>query len=506
MIVPFLFTIDEYSKEQPTYLWVANKFYDFCIKNNYPIIIQEKFAKNPSYYKKIKHCAMTQESEKKFKYKILEDASFDKISKYIITDSEEQQIVHDYKNVDDAGVKLLKEKNEKFEVIIEQKIKQILNDYNKKIEAVFTWVYYPSLESVLAKYNIKLLNFELSTIRLDKYRDCLGYFKIGNKYENSLSYKQYKEFIKKPPELLLNNLDIINLFISDNSVDCINKTDKAPEYDVGIALGLKNDYFMKAFDGKSYKEILTSISNYIPAKKILVRSHPAMPIDETKYEYTFDHSADVTDWITNCKCIAYSISNIGYEAILFGRNIISTNDTMMTSFNYTSSQKYYDPKHYGILELNFLTFAYYAPYDLMFDVDYIKFRLKENDIFKIYQYNISYIFKKYNINLEKFKKMSLEDRFLTILNTHNLSSNEKTNVLKYALNESYQKEMIEKYKKIIVDKDSYIKNLEDTIAELKTILEMTSNELKSVINSRGWKMLEKLRKLKNKITRKKNLI
>ena len=113
------------------------------------------------------------------------------------------------------------------------------------------------------------------------------------------------------------------------------------------------------------------------------------------------------------------------------------------------------------------------------------------------------LFEDYYKEAEKYlKKMSLEDRFLTILNTHNLSSNEKTNVLKYALNESYQKEMIEKYKKIIVDKDSYIKNLEDTIAELKTILEMTSNELKSVINSRGWKILEKLRKFKNKITKK----
>ena len=273
--------------------------------------------------------------------------------------------------------------------------------------------------------------------------------------------------------------------------------DTAVEYDVGVALGLDKDYFMQAYETNTYDKILKNVSNYTPSQKILVRSHPAMPVDEKKFNYTFDHSNDAVDWLTRCKNIVCSISNIGYEAILYDRGIISTSDIMMTSFNYVSNENYCDPKHYGMLELNFLTFAYYAPYDLMFDVNYIKFRLKENNIFKIYEYNINYIFKKYNIDLEKFEKMSLEDRFLTILNTHNLSANRKNEVLNYTLNESYQKEKISKYKKIIADKDSHINNLENTIAELKNILEITSNELKLVINSRGWKILEKLRNIKN---------
>ena len=55
MIVPFLFTFDEYSKEKPTHQWVANKFLDFCFKNHFPVILQEKYTKLPSEYKEKNH-------------------------------------------------------------------------------------------------------------------------------------------------------------------------------------------------------------------------------------------------------------------------------------------------------------------------------------------------------------------------------------------------------------------------------------------------------------------
>ena len=62
---------------------------------------------------------------------------------------------------------------------------------------------------------------------------------------------------------------------------------------------------------------------------------------------------------------------------MFDRGIISTNANMVTSFGKESSLEYYDPTYYGIKEVNFLTFAYYVPLELCFDINYIRYRLNE---------------------------------------------------------------------------------------------------------------------------------
>lgn len=95
-------------------------------------------------------------------------------------------------------------------------------------------------------------------------------------------------------------------------------------------------------------------------------------MDENKYNYSFDHSFESIEWITKCRNIVCQVLNIGYEAILFGRGLISTKANIITSFGNESNLIFNYAKYYDNIDLNFLTFAYYAPYDLMFDVDYIR--------------------------------------------------------------------------------------------------------------------------------------
>lgn len=476
MIVPFLFNLDEYSRERPTYLWIANKFYDFCLKNSFPVIVQEKFTKSPKYYCNKGHGAMSSRLQEQFQYNILSDDEFCKVNKFIITKDEENQIINKYKTIDKAAVKLLQEEDLDFERIIEEKLKLIKKNSKEKIEAIITWIWYPSLEKIAKKYNIPVLNYELSTIRPGKYRDFLGYFKIGDKYDNKNVLNDFSEFKYNSKKLLLlNNKELVNLLIDDDHIIFINEMDKNPEYEVGLALGLKKDYFAQAYDGKTYDFILKKIEKFVPTKKISLRSHPAMPFNEDKYEYSFDHSFESIEWITKCKSIVCSVSNIGYEAILFNRGVISTNDCMITSFGKASTLDYYDPKYYGLLELNFLTFAYYAPYELMFDLDYIRFRLKEKDIYKIYNYNQKYILEKYNLNITKIKNMNQKDRFISILNTHDIDNEEKQTILRYVFEANLEEEKKRKME-----------------SDLKEIHEAFT----AIINSKGWQLLEKLRKIK----------
>ena len=484
MIVPFLFTLDEYAKDKPTHQWVANKFYDFCHKYHFPCIMQEKFTQNPSYYEKKGHRAMSAKLQEQFHYQVLTDEEFRNLDKKNITEEEERKIVSLYKNHEEAAVKLLCEENCFFEKVIEEKIQVIENQYQEKIEAIFTWIWYPSLEKIAKKHNIEVLNYELSTIRIGRYRETLGYFKFGSKYNNNKEWQDFVNFkYDRNKLLLLNNKEIVALFIDDEHVAFINEMDKNPTYEVGLALGLKKDYFLQAYDGKTYDYMLKKVQHYIPNSKISLRSHPSTPFDETKYHVVFDHSFEAIEWITKCRSIVCAVSNIGYEAILFNRGVISTNANMVTSFGKENSLDYYDPKYYGLLELNYLTFVYYAPYDLMFDLDYIRYRLKEKNVYHICNYHLNYILRKYNLSVSKLKAMSSIERFQAILDTHHITNELKNQIMSYV----FDKNMEEDRKEMLYQR----------IEKLEELNKETNLELTKILNSKGWQFLEKVRKLKN---------
>ena len=92
MIVPFLFTFDEYSKEKPTHQWVANKFLDFCFKNHFPVILQEKYTKLPSEYKEKNHNSTSKKMQNDFGYEVLSNEEFKNVDIKKITKAEEKEI------------------------------------------------------------------------------------------------------------------------------------------------------------------------------------------------------------------------------------------------------------------------------------------------------------------------------------------------------------------------------------------------------------------------------
>lgn len=475
MIVPFLFTLYEYAKEKPTHMVNANKSLDFCYNNKIPFIAQEKYLKEQSFYMKNNHSAFSKKNQVNFQYKILNKKQIEEIDIEIITEKEEKKIISKYKNLDEACLKLLIEENDQFESVIESKINNIEKQFGEKIDVIIAWFSYPSLEKVAKNHKIKVINYDSSTIRPGKYRDYLFSFSIGSKYNNKYLWNLFDKIKNNDKLFMLSKKELIALFIDDEHITFINETDKNPEYEVGYALGLKNDCYVKACDGKSYDEILNKLSKIIPNKKISVRSHPAAQVDEAQYPYSFDHSFESIEWITKCKSIVCQASNIGYETILFDRGLISTNTNIDSSFNRQANLNYYDPIYYGLKELNFLTFAYYTPIELCFDADYIRYRLNEKDITKIYEYNMNYILKKHGLNINKLKKMDLRERFIAILNTHNISDEEKQKIIRDAFE-------VNRYNELDREKDKLILSKEKTIDE--------------IFNSRSWKILEKLRKLR----------
>ena len=493
MIVPFLFTLDEYSNQYPTYLWVFYKFMDFAKKYNFPVIAQEKFFKADE-----NHGAREEYNRKKFDYELPLEKQIEENFKYCITNIEEQKILSNIKSKDDNWVYLLKQEDKKFEDIIDKKLKLIIKEKGK-IDAVITWIWLPSLEKVCKNNNIRLIQYELSTIRKDTFRTTLGYFQFHNKYESNFVKSDYDIF-KNEEKLIFDREELLSLFLNTNLIDNIKYLYKIANYKIGYALGMDKDKFELAFTKLSNDEIFSKIKEKYSNEDVLIRQHPASKLDVDKTGFVIDNSSSTAEWISNCNKIICNISNVAYEAMLYGRDVINVNDVLPTAFDDYSNLNYFDEKKIGLQKLNFLTFYCYCPYELMFDKDYIYYRLNNPSIIDIYNYHLKYILSNSNMDFDKIKQIKQIKRLDYILkNVHGFNKNEIQKIKKYSTSYLYDK------------METTIKNQKREISKLNSQIEMMNIELNasnetinSILNSVSWKLTAPLRQTMNTIRNIKN--
>ena len=481
LIVPFVFNLYEYKKERPMLLWVFYKFVNFCLKYDMPIIAQKDFFKDPDIYIKNNHSAA---KTNLMDYKIPKKEDFDVLTKYIIAND-----ILKIKKYSPSQLQfiLLKQRNKKFEKIISDAIDEIENIKNKKISAIITWISFPSLEFICKSRSIKLINYELSSIRKGIFNETLGYFSFNNKY----NYKYFKNgfsSLKIENINVLSRKEILSLFLKPPFLKYVKMIDDSPEKEIGVAFGLKNDPFELAYNDYSNKEIIEKVKTIYNDDEVVIRTHPACPymIDN---KISHDNTENSLNWVLKCKRIITTVSNVGYEAMLLGKTSYVLSKNMPFSINTINTLENVENYVVDLKYLNYITFGFYAPFDLMFDIDYIRWRLTKPTPIEIYNYNLNYILRKNNIE-DIFEKIPKDRQKYILKKVQKFNNNEIKEFVDY---NCYSKE------RAYIDK---INELENVIKMQSNHIEKINNELNNIINSSGWKLLEKLRTIK-RIVRKK---
>lgn len=508
MIIPFLFNIYDYA-EKCTLLDVFYKFTDFCNKNKLPMIVQEKFLKDPKEFAKEGMSATTKYWEDVQGYKVPSVNDIEKVDKFIITNDMEQEIISEYPSIDKAIVSLFKERNLKFEEIIESAIKKFSNC---DVKAIITWFYYPSLEFVAKKYGIAVIQYEMAPIRYPNYNERMGYFKFGSKYDNKNINKEYKEFLKNK-KIIFDRRELLSLFLNTNDLNQIENLYKAPEYEVAYASGLKDDKFEEANTDINFNQVLEKIQKNYKEKEILVAAHPAYNLKDGDVPFELVHARRPYEWIYKCENVIYNVSNIGFEVALFGRKIISLSKCLPTSFSILSDLSDKSSQDLTLEQLNFLIFYSYTSYDLMFDVEYIKWRLTNPSVKEIYEKNLEYLLKKRKLNIDKLKKLNLKDRLPYILKKFHKLDND---VIEAIDGYSYKGVIASKkreFEDVIAEKNAEIESIREKIE----LLEKDNNKLlqeinkvkndyieckkniELIINSKSWKITKPFREIVKKI-------
>ena len=479
LIVPIVFDPFYYHTEKPLLSWVFEMYSNYCVNNNMSLIAQENYfnqeinALNKTYEKP------NENIEEKRKI----NAETKKFKKYSITNEETLSISGGKRATLKDQINFISNTNTNYIGFINNKLDKIEKDYSKKVDAILTWSWNPSLENIVKQRNLQLITQELSSVRKVNYRMTLSYFSFADKFDNDHCLKLFHEFKKERNKSLkiLSREELLALLLYTEDLKLIKELQKPPIYELGISPPFKDDYLYEIYKNESLDKTLAAINKMFTPNEVTIRYRIEPDTEIGNPDWYLDNSPKAIYWILKCKRILTYVSNIAFDAMLLGKTVYLLSDNMPFSFKSINHFQYKDESVVDTEYLNFMIFGYYVPWDLMLKQEYIEWRLTNPPITDIYTKHQNYIFDK--VGIDNTKDISLPEILKT---THGLEEKEINDIEKYS---EYE------YVKSIEQKNSA---LEEQIDKNKLEIE----EFQSFKKGRIWQTLEKYRKIKSKIKEK----
>jgi|GEM_PF-3744127 Predicted glycosyltransferases len=253
------------------------------------------------------------------------------------------------------------------------------------IECVLTWCNCPSLNAAAKRRNIKVVNLELGPLRSPEYLST-AYFDFsgvnGNteaerrylssdyRFNMNAQVEQLREFFAGPAPVMPNAPQ--------------DGEDRAEDkFDVGIALQVENDSNIIAFSNSFNNQSLLDYAEFTFPGKRLVRSHPGSRFTLQAGHDVIDHSANSIGFIHRCKHILTINSSVGLEAMLLDVPVTVLGDCSYAFCNVANQTE-------RVKRLAFYLFSYLVPFELLFDINYIRFRLSSPDEAEIITKHVNY--------------------------------------------------------------------------------------------------------------------
>lgn len=256
----------------------------------------------------------------------------------------------------------------------------------RPVEAVLVFADNPSVSAVARRRGVPVVHNEFGPLRppdyvMTAYWDQRG---ISRHSDTASRYRAFRRESIAARVPLLERAEILEVLRRTPLPEGPGPA-QAP-FRVGIALqGDENAYVQ----GTSALDLLSMARQYYRAGEILVRYHPACA---TRYPETLavtDDSPTATAFIQQCETVLTVSSGTAFEAMLLGRRAVVTGRSpwglgAATHLGGRERRSAGEARR----RLNFLAFGCLVPGALMFDADYVRWRLtgpSELDIYRHHQ-------------------------------------------------------------------------------------------------------------------------
>lgn len=246
------------------------------------------------------------------------------------------------------------------------------------IDCVLTWLNVASLRHVCAARGIPLVHNEHGPLRKPTWRHT-AYYDLAGVNGQTNSFRDYATFCAEFMDRdLWPSLDSLrNALLSARQP---STPESPPPYPCGVATQLEEDSNLIAFgNGFSSLEVVRHCQRRFGSDHVLARIHP---VGMSLVRGHIDTSADAIRFIHLCNEIHTINSSVAAEALLFGKPVITYGDTPLrvamrplpegNGMVWTSVGAESAPR-----ALCFFFLSYLMPYSLVFDPDYIRWRLRQ---------------------------------------------------------------------------------------------------------------------------------
>lgn len=245
------------------------------------------------------------------------------------------------------------------------------------IDAILSICNCPSLENVARKLSIPVIHFEIGPLRAPMYWST-GYVDFSGVNGNTEAYSRYLNVVDDYQVQL--TMPELHRFFAQVPLP----EDKVTEFDVGLAMQVEDDSNIVAYSrGFNNLSLISYAQTFCSDEQLLIRPHPGSRFQLKAGNMKLDDSANSLDFLYRCKQVLTINSSVGLEALLLQKPVQVLGDS---SYSFIADA---DSESERVNRMAFYLFSYLVPFKLMFDQEYLYFRLSNPAEIDIVNYHMN---------------------------------------------------------------------------------------------------------------------
>ena len=410
MILPFIMNLETAGGNEYAHLPVLYFYLDLLKDKRGPVIAHERYFSSPDVIDKKLGGAASGFTTKEMATAMPSTKDLQSIGMYAIPQDFEDDLISDYAGRRDCWQSILHQENEKLDALIRSLFSRIESDYAEKIEAVLCYYCPASLRKIAEEKKIPIIFNERTSFRHPMFVFS-GYFDMKDCYGKGELEARYKRFLSETSDkkvCFFGRKEILALFMTPWGLAYLDLVDTVrPSKELGIcAVGselapLENTLF-------STEDLMLDAQKiYLPGN-IVLRGRGG------------SNQQTALEFILDCRRIASVHSNMSFDAMLLGRTSCSYGNS---PFAFMANKEIRDTRE-NVAPLdfvNFVVFAYFVPWELLRDEEYIRWRLSKPSEIEIYSRHLEYILAKRGLDPSVLAQDG-ENRLAYILEKQNVKA------------------------------------------------------------------------------------
>ncbi|MDR1264798.1 MAG: hypothetical protein LBK42_04340 [Propionibacteriaceae bacterium] len=478
--VPLSYEVDLDGRAEPKFLRHFNELVSGALAHGWPVVAQARLFDHLTTAPPVSWAAqdpLPRTAEQ-----------LDGLDRRVISDQVEAQILEQTGGTAEAWVALGKVVFPQLEAAVHDCLQAIVAQYGG-IKAVLMWRSLPSVRQAADRLGVPVVDLELGSIRRPLYRDTMAYFQFGPKFDPAEYERRLARFQAETataPCPLLTRKEILALFLRDRDLRRLSTMDDYEPFEVGLALAPAGDVEARSTDSPLRPELLRRVQALAPAETVLVR--PYYPERPQFDRLQVDHSIDAAEFVLSCRRVVSSVSNLAYETMLYGKTAYIWGPMPFASAGVMTAERL-DESVVDLERLNWISFGFFAPYDLIGDQDYLDWRLSQPSETAIYRRHLEYYLDRWSVPSAALE-LTGQDRMAAFLAPRGFGS-------AAAVIGPSRRQAVQELARLRTDKAT----LEQRAAQADERQAQAEEQLEAVWRSNSWRVTKPLRVVSDRLRR-----